>query len=468
MDFMAESLANISSISLHWSSDCNMACKYCYIEKDKKCMAAYNREIRQALEDGSFVENVKTVMKDVKEQIENISLWGAEPTINGKYFQTTIFQLLDYFPNVNDIMFSTNALVGGKRIYDDFFVPLYNYSKDNGRYIKFNLQLSIDGPPEFNDDSRHAGAAASTIATMETFLTQIPDDLQDIYLTINVKPTLDISYMRLMNERGIESFQWYYGFFNDLQLKVDKWKGNKPNVSAYVAGMPTLVDPGYYTVEDGKTFAAWLENLCLVDKSDLPCYKHSPLFYQLFNNLDTIMDYYLSDRNILSIQENAFSCSASKNNITIDHKGKLYTCNRLCRNSALDEEKINKHAMRSNTNVNCNDKQWLKRTWGSNAFHFDLISRRAFLDQLAIPMALSGQIDRKYAYSEEDRTLMFWLICSLYCHIGAEEDYTQNPNIIPTTYLKLLGNGAIEALFKYYRIEVARGGVRGWNIATLT
>ena len=58
MDYMAESLSNISGISLHWSSDCNMACKYCYIEKDKKCMAAYNRNIRKSLDFSGFQSDI--------------------------------------------------------------------------------------------------------------------------------------------------------------------------------------------------------------------------------------------------------------------------------------------------------------------------------------------------------------------------------------------------------------------------
>lgn len=446
-----------------------MACKYCYIDKDKKCMASYNREIRQALEDGSFVENIKTVMSSRREAIENISLWGAEPTINGQYFQKTITALLEYFPNVHEFMFSTNALIGGERIYKDFFIPLYDYAHLHKRQITFNLQLSLDGPPEFNDDSRHSGAAASTIATLKTFLINIPDDMEYLTLNINSKPTLDISYMRLMNERGLPCFEWYYQFFNDVQEQADQWKAGKKNITVSMAGSPTLVDPGYYTVEDGKTFATWLSYLGKIDKTKLPHYSHRPLFFQLLSNWDVIMNHHvLSNENILSMQEQCFSCSASKNNVTIDHHGKLYTCNRLCRNSALDESKITKHAMRSNTNINTSDKKWLKKTWGSSSFHDDLLSRRAFLDQLAIPMALCGQIDKKYAYSEEDRTLMFFLIASLYCHIGVEEDYTQNPNIIPTTYLKLLGNGAIEELFKYYSLEIKRGEMPGWNIAMLT
>lgn len=133
MDYLTTSLENIASISFHWSSDCNMACKYCYIDKDKKHMAAFNREIRESLENGSFAENTKKVFHDeqVRQRIENLSLWGAEPTINGKYFKTFIYDMLDYFPNVNEIMFSSNALLGAKCIYEQFFEPLFDYAENN-------------------------------------------------------------------------------------------------------------------------------------------------------------------------------------------------------------------------------------------------------------------------------------------------------------------------------------------------
>jgi hypothetical protein len=31
--------------------------------------------------------------------------------------------------------------------------------------------------------------------------------------------------------------------------------------------VPTLVDPGYYTIDDGKTFAKWISMLQYVDRS---------------------------------------------------------------------------------------------------------------------------------------------------------------------------------------------------------
>jgi hypothetical protein len=78
-------------------------------------------------------------MKNNREQIEDLSLWGAEPTINSKLFKNFIYELLDYFPNVNSLMFSTNALLGAELIYNDFFIPLLEYSEKNKRRLTFKL-----------------------------------------------------------------------------------------------------------------------------------------------------------------------------------------------------------------------------------------------------------------------------------------------------------------------------------------
>lgn len=459
LDYMGEALANIASVSLHWSSDCNMACKYCYIEKEKKCMASYNRDIRQALEDGTFVENVKRVTAPIKHQIENISLWGAEPTINSQYWTRTFTALFDYFPNAHEVMFSTNALLGD-RIYDDFFIPMMVYATQNKRKISFNLQMSLDGPPEFNDDSRHPGATASTLKTMKEIISRCPADMEYFTLTINTKATLDVSYMRIMNERGIEAFNWYYKFFNDLQLECDELGKGKKNLSLQIAGCPTLVDPGYYTKDDGITFAQWLNLLPKVDTTKLKAYAGRPLFGQLLTGPETFMQ--AEAGNAIVNQENSYSCSASKNNITIDHEGNVYTCNRLCRNAALNDDMKTKHAMQSGCNMNTSDKVWMKRTYGAMSFHADIMSRKYFFDQMAVTMAQAGQIDNKYAWSEDDRLMMFMMVCGLYCHIGVEEDYTSNPSIVPCSYLRLLGNGAQDAMLRYYKILVSRKEYRPW------
>lgn len=461
-DYLADSLDSICSLSIHWSSDCNMACKYCYIDKDKRAMAGYNREIREALENGSFVENIKKTMQSRRQEIEGISLWGAEPTINAKFFKTFIYDLLEYFPNANSIMFSTNALLGADVLYNEFFVPLYEYAENNHRPITFDLQLSLDGPPEFNDESRHFGATQNTIDTCMSLLHRAPEKADFLKLRIFSKATLDISYMELMNARGVECFNWYYQFFNKVQEEALEAKGNKWYISVGMNGLPTLVDPGYHTVENGKTLTKWISHLQYVDRSKIPTYEGTPLFCQLMSGLEVFFQQY---QNPLAQQFHAFSCSASKNNITIDHNGKLYTCNRLCRNAALSDELRNKHAMRAGTNLNVSDLKWLKRTWGSQLFHNDLMSRRYMVDQLLITMALAGQIQPKYVYDAEARTFLFSCLGGIMCHIGAEEDYTQNPCLMPASYFRFFGNGALEELVNYYNIEIARGELPAWKIA---
>lgn len=459
-NYLQDSLDSICSISLHWSSDCNMACKYCYIDKDKKAMAGLNRQIRQALEDGSFAQNVKTVMASRRDFIENISLWGAEPTINSKFFKDFIYDMLDYFPNINSVMFSTNALLGAELIYQDFFLPLYNYAETHERKLKFDLQLSLDGPPEFNDESRHEGATKNTLETCYLLLEKSPPSARYFSLNIFSKATLDISYMRIMNARGIDSFNWYYQYFNNVQLTAMEKKGKKDYITLGMNALPTMVDPGYHTVEDGKSLAEWVNHLQYIDRTKLPAYQGMPLFIQPVQGLSVYFD---QEYNPIAHEFNIFSCSASKNNITIDHEGNLYTCNRLCRNSALSDEYKYKHAMRSGTNMKTSDKKWLHKTWGSQSFHNDIMSRRYIFDQLAITMAIAGQIDKKYLYDDQARLLLFYCMTGSTCHIGAEEDYTQNPSLLPTSYFKLLGNGAIEALINYVKVELARKEIRGFG-----
>jgi hypothetical protein len=62
---------------------------------------------------------------------------GAEPTLNAPYFADFTIGLLDYFPNIHEIMFSTNAKVGGKIIYDYFVNPIREYCEKNDRRLAF-------------------------------------------------------------------------------------------------------------------------------------------------------------------------------------------------------------------------------------------------------------------------------------------------------------------------------------------
>ena len=42
VNYKKTSMNHIDGLSFHWSSDCNMACQYCFIKKDKELMMNYN------------------------------------------------------------------------------------------------------------------------------------------------------------------------------------------------------------------------------------------------------------------------------------------------------------------------------------------------------------------------------------------------------------------------------------------
>ena len=456
MNYEKKALDHCVSIALHWSSDCNMACQYCYIEKDKHAMASYNRQLREALADGSYVKNIKEKFEHIKDNIENLSLWGAEPTINGIYFKDTIYECLDFFTNVDSLMFSTNALLGADVIYQQFYLPLLSYAESKQRPLTFELQLSLDGPPEFNDSSRHEGATTNTLETLYTLLAKTPRDCEYFKFSVQTKATLDVSYMKIMVEEGISKFQWYYDFMNEIHGKACDIANDNPTVKAcHIFGVPTLVDPGYYTVEDGKIFAQWLSMLKFVDRSKWHKEsQHVPLFYQ---GLNIIVD---NENLVNPIAQgyNVFSCSSGKYNYCVDYDCTIYTCNRLCRNAALTPDLKYKGSMLSNSNIdNPNGKKWLKRNYANQIFHEDIVARKNFMDAIAFAMIKAGQMDEIYLYDEEARLVMFYMMSALYCHIGAEEDYTGNPFIPPASYFRLLGNGAQQELENYFKIERARG-----------
>lgn len=76
---------------------------------------------------------------------------------------------------------------------------------------------------------------------------------------------------------------------------------------------------------------------------------------------------------------------------------------------------------------------------------------------MTLMMAKSGQINETYLKNPEARLVLFYMITSIYCHIGAEEDYTSNPFVPPASYFRLLGNGAQWELENYLALEKARG-----------
>ena len=401
-------LDNITTINLHWSADCNIACKYCYIEKNKTYMVELNNQIREALVDGSFVLHIQHIWSTpaLRNQITALYFQGAEPTVNADLFAATAYDLLDYFPNVNQIMFSTNALLS-ITLYKEFLLPLYKYCEENTREITLTIQLSLDGPLWINDGNRYAGATANTLRAIEEL--NGFEYLKSEYFKIKVilKPTITIDNMREMDVLE------YFKFFNNLEQKYENsW------IEYHLLGFPTLVIPGDYTKEDGLVFSSWLKSISEIDRKQIPAYGNEPLFHDC-------NDIYNPDYD---------TCTAGKTSLTIDFAGNLYICTRICRFGP------SAHAMCSFGG------DWDNKFRTFQEYHHNTERRKQIALDIIRKLAAQGEIDSCYTIDSEAEKLYnvtLGILCPVEAYEYFHDMYEPHEGIF-----KLFGNGALGQIQK--------------------
>lgn len=410
-----------SNFSLFFTANCNMKCKYCDVNNSNIDLSIYNNKLREGISSGAFYNNIIKNFGNLQETIEEISLWGLEPTINIDLYKDIIFPLLDYYYNTKQIMFSTNAFLGYDSI-EKLIEGLESYS----RPIKLSLQFSLDGPKWINDFSRRQGATDRTLKMVEDTILK-NQNLKNVTINMSFKPTLDCHFMNILN-KDINNFYEYYDFFYNLSKHYSEINFSE-NIIVPQMGTPTLVIPHYHTVEDGYIFRDFLKNIQKID----PNRYNYPLFNQLIDRLNY-------DDNI-----NNNLCSAGLYTAAVDFEGNIYGCHNLFSKAYNDNYK--KSVVDGHTSLNNNNskKEIQKR---EQLIHHYVESRQAFWDIILYQLAASGQVKKEFLHDKELKKLLYMLVTAMFCMYGHLE--TTNSIWIPTTsYFKLLGNGALEELIKY-------------------
>jgi len=120
----------IAKISLSLTTDCNLNCRYCYVEnKDKPVYMQPEFAIR------ALKETIKSPIKKIY-----ITFFGGEPTLNMPVLETS----LDYIKSSGikgKFHIVTNGVISQKNL---------DYLVDN----RFTFTVSMDGTPEINDVQR--------------------------------------------------------------------------------------------------------------------------------------------------------------------------------------------------------------------------------------------------------------------------------------------------------------------------
>lgn len=150
----------VQGLSLITSCGCNLKCEYCRIAQSVNNNSAKLQEgTIKALQDGTYIQNVKNVLLKLNQSpmnIESISFWGQEPTLTLHLVAEHLTEWFELFPNWRNTMFSTNTVAHMDRIVD-FCVAL---DKAAPNPFDLSIQLSYDG--DYSTDSLR-GASSSII-----------------------------------------------------------------------------------------------------------------------------------------------------------------------------------------------------------------------------------------------------------------------------------------------------------------
>lgn len=436
---MQSNLDTVFSIEVLFAGKCNLQCSYCLIHKNPEIMNEYEDNIRKSIINGSFQKNIMQKFEKTKHLIHHLSLWGAEPTLNADLAETFLVPIFSYFENIEQIMFSTNALIGFEKGIKPFIDTLYNFCKNNNRVITFDLQFSLDGPSYLTDLSRgRKGLTDIVTQAMKdtaTYVHSLSD--KNFIMHINAKPTVSPDgWEYLLNNNLV--YDWFK-FFDDLTIELVNLAEEDSNIYFNTIQEPTLCTPYDYTKKDGILYANFLKAIHDLDVSKLRYHKHP-----LVRRYDALWEDWIG---MLDWPGIATSCSAGYTSVSIDYEGNIMTCHRLydsVRSGGAYFPSVSK-----TNSFSTNQKELTKISYTSRVYFISHQLKMDFIDACLIAMVSSGEIDKKYL-DIRYRRLLYILMGVSACYVGECGLQTSSLYIHPFSKIRLYCNGALEEIIKQY------------------
>lgn len=261
----------MTNLDIYFSDACNSNCQYCPIQNNN------NEAIRQALEDNTFVTNVRHTLTP---ETESIGFYGREPSVNGEYFSKFICNLLDYSPYIKYIGIVTNGQ--SNTFYQDFIVPLYIYCNIHKRKIILIIQFTLDGPPDLQDKYRGEGSTQKCINNIDYIFNNFNFNNKYLRLQTSTKSTL----------RGYEIENYSTKQWTKYMLDIRQRQINKVIITndCKIGELSLTVEvPGNYTAAQGQALKRW-ERYFTIDQFS-PCFNNN--FNKTIDYLGNIYDCHL-------------------------------------------------------------------------------------------------------------------------------------------------------------------------------
>ncbi len=424
---------------------CPLECSYCYIPKTE-----YMREIHaklvEHLQNGNYIELLKKVYG---ENLIHLGFWGTEPTLTLPLITDLLPALLNEFPLLEEIKFST-AMISDPSILANFAKTL----SETGVKLKLSIQMSLDGPSWITDKNRMRGAAALIPKNLYSLVRNLNEqNLKEVTVEFRWKATHSMETIKLLSNDKRKIHE-YLGFFESIRRRFNKINKNK-NVKLLSASAPTtLVVPGKYTSEDGKIFAKYLRTLHKADYEST----YSSRLNRIFKH------------GIDIDKRRQFTCSGGDSNLGIA-PDRIHICHRTF---YLDDDKYIQSVLDSESSVG-DIENWDVSLFRKGTIDFVrdnfivpvsdlprfLYVLRGYHDfwrlqlghvrAMLIELALAGQADEVYLEDEELATIFCLftesaLTCPMENLLNTGSIHLQTVSLI-----RLFANGAFQELLKEAR-----------------
>lgn len=446
---------NHVAIDIFFSSICNMNCKYCYIHKSET-LHNINKKIREKIADKHFVEEKLNKLID-SEFIEQIALWGAEPTLNFDIAADVFEAWFSIFKNCKRIMLSTNMATPINNLIEILTAANNMAPLLKNKYIEqFFVQISIDGPAWITDENRMPGATTQIVQNYECFmkfLNKNKDRFPNIKeVDISFKPTISTKNMLLMNEND-ELMNDFFFFGESL---FDKYELNYKNNGFFtVSGVPapTVINVGNNTVSDGIIFFEWLKKLYSLDTAKFKYYRQ-PLFFQFFNTFDTI---FLQNPIYKPLAFRELTCGGGDASIAMNYNGDVYACHRALQFNNPEDTTRSRELLDNSLSAN-SKTEFARFEYLLRAYHdfntFKMNAVRSIMERAA----LYGQADKGYLTNDKLIELTSLFLSSVACYNDSAAR-TGSINLSTLSFVRFFCNGAFQILFSKW--AESRGLVNG-------
>ena len=471
-------MINFEHCTLFTTSLCNLNCSYCYICKDVNGgLKNIDADIEKDFKEKKYIKQLLDYDPNLSNTITGLTLWGGEPFLKIERFIDQMEDWFENFPYLEKIATSTNFTIPNQTQKIKEMVNKIEklYFNTNKRF-ELDIQISIDGYPEMNDEGRGQGVTEQFLNNFRELCNLDYDDTK-IYLHVHTKPTLSRDTLHYLNTKE-KCKKWFF-FFEEEMHSVWRKSGVKWR---YENALFNFAQPTEWTKEDGIDVAKVIQNI--VDISDevyqecpgwRPHPSLNPFFIQLACHLDEVGPIFSMEQITQRYQEKRCGggCGSFVGNIVPIPHGKFTMCHR----GLFDEYVDYINNLNSRDDLNGLSEKYFKTShpedWLYTPEEMHVVNKMMrplyeepnqilYTDMITfiIEYANAGIIDEKYKDMKNAEIALDYFLRRAYC---VQDAYLQNGSwVTPPAYeIPLLLNGVMDITLKEFDKLLMK---KGWKL----